>query len=177
MPSLAHCSRKSSLLNHADHGIVNAAQPFMGGTVARKGREPDMNTVGGRIHAARVSKGLTMEQLADLVGVSKGAVSQWESGKIEKLSADNLLRLSDALEVAARWIWEYTTPAGDPIPMGKPKYLQIDEADLVETFQLLEPKYQDDLVRAAHEFLKRSASQQKPSRANPYPKAAARLKK
>ena len=136
-----------------------------------------MSTVGGRIHAARVAKGLTMDQLAGLIGVSKGAVSQWESGKIKDLSADNLLKLSDALEVAARWIWEWKLPNGEMIPMGKPKYLQIDEADLIETFQLLDPQYQEELVGKAHEYLKRSAAQQRPSRANPYPKATAKLKK
>ena len=136
-----------------------------------------MSTVGGRIRAARVAKGLTMDQLASQIGVSKGAISQWESGKIAQLSADNLLKLSDALEVAARWIWECKLPTGEPIPMGKPKYLQIEEADLIETFQLLEPQFKDALVGDAHKYLKLSASHQRPSRANPYPKATAKLKK
>jgi transcriptional regulator with XRE-family HTH domain len=37
--------------------------------------------VGGRIRDARIAKGLTQDQLAELVGVDQGRVSRWESGK------------------------------------------------------------------------------------------------
>lgn len=128
-----------------------------------------MSTVGGRIRAARVAKGLTMDQLADKIGVTKGAVSQWESGKIDQLSAQNLLKLSGTLEVSARWIWLWKELDGSPIPMGCPMHLEPDHSDLVETFKLLEPKFQDALLGDAHKYLKFSAAHQQPSRANPYP--------
>lgn len=128
-----------------------------------------MSTVGGRIRAARVAKGLTMEQLADRIGVSKGAISQWESGKIEALTSGNLLKLASTLEVSERWIWLWKELDGTDIPMGRPLHLEPDQSDLVETFKLLEPKFQDALLGDAHKYLKLSASQQKPSRANPYP--------
>ena len=129
-----------------------------------------MSTVGGRIQAARLAKGLTQQQVADLVGVSKGAISQWESGKIEDLKADNILKLADVLEVSARWIWHYKDASGKVIPMGRPTRLDPDESALIETFKLLEPRMQDAILDKANEYLRLSASQQKPSRANPYPK-------
>ena len=143
----------------------------VGVQVPRRSREEDLSTVGGRIRAARLAKGLTQEQLAKAVGVSKGAISQWEANTIERLNAPNLLRLASRLEVSARWLWEYEDELGHPIPMGQPHHLEPDQADLVETFKLLEPKFQDALLGDAHKYLRFSASQQQPSRGNPYPRA------
>lgn len=129
-----------------------------------------MSTVGGRIAYARKTRGLTMDQLADKVGVSKSAISQWEHGKIENLSAANLLKLAEVLEVSPRWIWLYKNDHGEPIPMGKEAHLDPDESDLVETFKVLEPEFRDELIGDAHKYLRLSAKQQ-PSRTNPFPKA------
>lgn len=38
-----------------------------------------MTTFGGRLRAARHGVGLTQERLGERIGVSKGAVSRWES--------------------------------------------------------------------------------------------------
>lgn len=38
-------------------------------------------TIGERIHAARKSKGLSQEMIAAKLGVSRQAVTRWESGK------------------------------------------------------------------------------------------------
>lgn len=49
-----------------------------------------MNELAQRIQAARKAKGLTQEQLAEQIGVSRQAVSKWESGQsiptLEKLT-------------------------------------------------------------------------------------------
>lgn len=130
-----------------------------------------MSTVGGRIAAARLSKGLTLEKLADKLGVTKSAISQWESGRIENLSAANLLKLSEELEVSPRWLWLYKEDDGTPIPPGTPLHLDPDESDLVQTFKVLKPEFRDELLGDAHKYLRLSASQQQPSRTNPFPKA------
>lgn len=130
-----------------------------------------MSTVGGRIHAARISRGLTQDQLAKRVGVSKGAISQWEANTIEKLTAPNLLKLAAVLEVSPHWLWEFADKDGQPLPMGKPVHLEADQSDLVETYKLLEPAMRDALLDDAHKYLRLSASQQHPSRGNPYPRA------
>ena len=51
-----------------------------------------MNTVAER----REEAGLTQKQLAHLLGITQGAVSQWESG-ISKPRADTLKKLADLL--------------------------------------------------------------------------------
>jgi repressor LexA len=44
---------------------------------------------------------LTQQQVADYVGVSKSAVSRWESGDVANMGIDKLSRLSEVLSVSA----------------------------------------------------------------------------
>lgn len=37
----------------------------------------------------RTELGLTMKELADMVGVSEGTISRWESGEIENMRRDS----------------------------------------------------------------------------------------
>lgn len=50
-----------------------------------------------RIKQLRKEAGLSQKQLADYVGVSKAAVSCWETGVREVPAGDNLVRLAEAL--------------------------------------------------------------------------------
>ena len=65
-----------------------------------------METIGDRIKKAR--EGLPSEMkavdLAKAVGVSKEAVSQWESGAIKNIKPENLIKCADVLGVSIRWL-------------------------------------------------------------------------
>ncbi len=61
-----------------------------------------------RIRALRKAKGLTGEQLGEMVGVSKGYISEMESGK-KTPGAGLVIRLADALGVSVADLYE-----GDP---------------------------------------------------------------
>ena len=50
------------------------------------------------IREAREAKGMTQEQVAKMVGVTQGAVAQWENG-LTHPSFDKLVRIADVLEV------------------------------------------------------------------------------
>ena len=63
-----------------------------------------MNTIGYRIKQARKRKDLTQQKLADAIGVSRPAVTQWELNKTKNLDAENLYKLCAALEVSQEWI-------------------------------------------------------------------------
>lgn len=82
-----HSARRYSILN----------------TTVKDGKPPsrlsclDMETMGVRIKRLRNAKGLTQQEVADFVGVSKGAVSQWEGGAVANLKLTNILRLCDLL--------------------------------------------------------------------------------
>lgn len=129
-----------------------------------------MASVGGRIAYARAAMGLTQDKLGERIGVSKSAISQWERGGIEKLTGENLLAIAQALEVSPEWLWFGKDKNGKDIPMGRPKHLAPEEADLVDTFKVLEPKFRDALLGDAHKYLRLAAAQQ-PSRTDPFPNA------
>lgn len=42
--------------------------------------------IGSKIKAARIEKGLTQEQIAELLGVSRQTISNWENEKLLQLS-------------------------------------------------------------------------------------------
>jgi transcriptional regulator with XRE-family HTH domain len=56
-----------------------------------------METMGSRIKNLRNAKGMTLKELGDAVGVTKGAVSQWESGGIANIKLPTVLLLCEAL--------------------------------------------------------------------------------
>jgi len=58
-----------------------------------------MNTFGDRLRSARSSRGLTQDELAERLEVSKGAVSAWENNR-DKPSFDKLRPLRDVLSTS-----------------------------------------------------------------------------
>ena len=55
--------------------------------------------IGNRIRKYRKDRGLTQEQLADMINVSKGRISNWEQG-INRPDADILADMCRALKVS-----------------------------------------------------------------------------
>jgi transcriptional regulator with XRE-family HTH domain len=63
-----------------------------------------------RLTQAREAAGLSKTKLAELVGVTIAAVTQWESGQTGSLTGDNLLAICDALDVSPVWLVRGTGP-------------------------------------------------------------------
>lgn len=64
--------------------------------------------MGEKIHELRVQKGLTLEQLGDLVGVGKSTVRKWENGMIANMKRDKILKVSEALGVSPAYLMGWT---------------------------------------------------------------------
>lgn len=62
-----------------------------------------MKNIGIRIKTQRKLKGLTQEALGNAVGVSKVAVSRWETGK-NSINSDSLKTVAQILSVDAEWL-------------------------------------------------------------------------
>lgn len=63
------------------------------------------------IRNRRIEMGLTMKELAKMVGVSEGTVSRWESGQIENMRRNKVAQLSRVLGIPSEVImgWENDT--------------------------------------------------------------------
>lgn len=56
-----------------------------------------IDSMGSRIRQLREAKGLTQPALGKMVGVTKGAVSQWENGSIANIKLKTVLKLCEIL--------------------------------------------------------------------------------
>ncbi len=56
--------------------------------------------IGDKIRAARLSKGMTQEELGRAVGVQKSAIAKYENGRVVNMKRTTLKGLSDILGIA-----------------------------------------------------------------------------
>lgn len=63
-----------------------------------------MDTWNTRLTKARESRGIDKAEFARRVGVSAPTVTDWESGKIRKLEAGNMLKVCMELGIAPLWL-------------------------------------------------------------------------
>lgn len=57
-----------------------------------------------KIRARRLQLGLTMEELANKVGVAKSTIKKWESGQINSMRQSKILALANALKVEPTYL-------------------------------------------------------------------------
>ena len=98
--------------------------------------------IGTRIRAARRERGLTQDELAEQVGVSRSAVAQWETGRTGQVTG-NLSRIAGMLEVNV----EYLMYGDDKRAMGEVR--QGDELALLRLYRECDPEDRQMLLRTA----------------------------
>ncbi len=94
-----------------------------------------MLDVGKIIREARKRLGLSQEKLGELVGVTRSAVNQWESGKTTPES-DKLPELARILKLAAEEMLGVRRLQNDSSPATKSKLLKSDVTPLDRTIAL-----------------------------------------
>ena len=64
--------------------------------------------MGQKIYNLRVRKGLTLEELGNMVGVGKSTVRKWENGMIANMKRDKILKVSEVLGTSPAYLmgWE-----------------------------------------------------------------------
>lgn len=87
------------------------------------------------LRAARKSKGLTMKELGEKVGVSESAISQYETGKREA-DFETILKIGEILDCSIDYLLRGAEKKEKPAPMDRDG---LDEQDrqLVELMKLL----------------------------------------
>ena len=99
----------------------------------------DMST---KIKELRLEKGLTLEQVATVVGVGKSTVRKWETGMIANMKRDKIASLAKALGTTPAYLmgWKEETA-----PSPSKENLSEGEKALLELFRLV-PEDQQQLV-------------------------------
>lgn len=67
-------------------------------------------TFGEKIKALRLERGMTLEQVGDIVGVGKSTVRKWESGQIANMRRDKIALLAKALGVTPGYLMGWDKP-------------------------------------------------------------------
>lgn len=55
--------------------------------------------IGQKIKSARVSKGMTQQELGDIVGVQKSAIAKYENGRVVNIKRSTLQKIASALNI------------------------------------------------------------------------------
>lgn len=105
-------------------------------------------SIGSRITEARKRRDMTQEALAERIGVTKGAIANYENG-ISVPKTAIMYRLFEALDVDANFLYQ-----DEMATQPRPAPLSIDEARLLSVYRSLSPEgmskaqaYLDDLAK------------------------------
>lgn len=103
----------------------------------------DYKEVGKRIKSRRKQLGLTQKQLAELVELSEGSVSRYESGSIKDAPTQKLNDFAKALSIEVAWIIGF-----------KPETDKFELAhDLIDKIQELDDKTAIKTINIFNSFL------------------------
>lgn len=82
----------------------------------------EQNDISTRIKELRAMHGLTLQQVADMVGVGKSTIRKWETGMIANMRRDKIAKLASALHTTPAYLmgWpeeeeQKETPAISPV--------------------------------------------------------------
>ncbi len=103
-------------------GRGQSVQQAEGSNEAVHSGKIEVTTFADRFSEARKAAGFTQEYLANLCGLTKGAISQYELGH-NSVAGENVFKLADALHVSARWLMtgagSVTSLNDEPVPAGR----------------------------------------------------------
>ncbi len=99
------------------------------------------NEMARKIKELRLANGLTLEQVAIIVGVGKSTVRKWETGMIANMKRDKIALLAKALSTTPAYLmgWFEEEPVENTITVTE------DEQKLLELFRKV-PESQQQMV-------------------------------
>lgn len=107
-----------------------------------------------RIKELRKEKGLTLEQVADIVGVGKSTVRKWETGMIANMKRDKIASLAQALGTTPAYLmgWPEEEPEKESSPDERP--LTEGEKQMLKLFRLIPEDRQPEALEMLRVALK-----------------------
>lgn len=108
------------------------------------------------IRNRRIELGLTMKEVADMVGVSEATISRWESGDIANMRRNKISALANALQMPPAVIMGWEEPPTYYVNPDTAKMAQelFEDSDMRILFDAAKDSRPEDLKMAA-DLLKR----------------------
>ena len=102
------------------------------------------NELAIKIKQLRLERGMTLEQVADIVGVGKSTVRKWETGMIANMGRDKIALLAKAFGTSPAYLMGWKEETSSKNSPTEPK-LSEGEEKLVQLFRLV-PEDQQEMV-------------------------------
>lgn len=74
-------------------------------------------TMAERIKDRRIQLGFTQEELGNRIGTQRAAINKYESGLVENMKRNTIMKLSSALDVSPRWLMAFDTDDANSVPI------------------------------------------------------------
>lgn len=113
--------------------------------------------MGQKIYNLRIQKGLTLEELGNMVGVGKSTVRKWENGMIANMKRDKIIKVSEALDTTPAYLmgWQEADTEKESAPKIIQYYNRLNDIGKHEAEKRVEeltylPQYTALGIIAAH---------------------------
>jgi transcriptional regulator with XRE-family HTH domain len=109
--------------------------------------------IGAKIRDARIAKGLTQEELGNIVGLQKSAIAKYENGRVVNIKRSTLQKLATALDLKGSDLVMESNPK-EAAELSARVLLDMELMETIETYYKLSPEKQKmirDLVRSLAE--------------------------
>ena len=83
------------------------------------------NEMSRKIKELRLAKGMTLEQVAEIVGVGKSTVRKWETGMIANMKRDKIALLAKALSTTPAYLMGWKEETSEPKVIALSEYEQM----------------------------------------------------
>ena len=109
--------------------------------------------IGRKIREARIARGLTQEQLGEIVGLQKSAIAKYENGRVVNIKRSTLQKLANALGLRGSDLIIETDPI-EAAEFSAKVLLDGELMDVIELYYTLseeKKKMVRDLIRSVAE--------------------------
>ena len=108
--------------------------------------------IGQKIKSARLAKGMTQQELGELLGVQKSAIAKYESGRVVNIKRSTLKKISDILDIRpSELIFDVSENPKEMAEIHVEMVMDEDLSEIFEDFKTLDSKKRKivkDLVRS-----------------------------
>ena len=109
------------------------------------------NELSTKIKQLRQERGMTLEQVADIVGVGKSTVRKWETGMIANMKRDKIALLARALGTTPAYLMGWKEEVREEVSPNEPKLTEGEEM-LLDLFRQIPVDKQEvvlEMIRLA----------------------------